>query len=75
MVPSAIVKLRHPLSGDLYERQEDGLVRVEREGRFGLFHPDGRWHAGELREADIHLLLWVGGPHPERPRRPPEDAP
>jgi NAD(P)-dependent dehydrogenase (short-subunit alcohol dehydrogenase family) len=56
------MKLRHPLSGALYESRDDGLVRVEHEGRAGLFHPDGRWHAGELRDADPHLLQWVGGP-------------
>jgi hypothetical protein len=54
------VKLRHPLSGGTYRSQEDGLVRVEEDGRVGLFHPDGRWHSGELRDADLHLLLWVG---------------
>jgi NAD(P)-dependent dehydrogenase (short-subunit alcohol dehydrogenase family) len=56
------VKLRHPLSGALYTRLEDGLVRVEHAERTGVFHCDGRWHSGELREADRHLLGWVGGP-------------
>jgi phenylpropionate dioxygenase-like ring-hydroxylating dioxygenase large terminal subunit len=56
------VELRHPLSGGTYRSQEDGLVRVEEGGRVGLFHPDGRWHSGDLRDADLHLLLWVGGP-------------
>jgi NAD(P)-dependent dehydrogenase (short-subunit alcohol dehydrogenase family) len=57
------MKLRHPFSRAVYESCEGGLVRVEAEdGRTGLFHPDGRWHSGELREADPHLLGWVGGP-------------
>jgi NAD(P)-dependent dehydrogenase (short-subunit alcohol dehydrogenase family) len=57
------MKLRHPFSHAIYESCDGGLVRVEDEGgRFGLFHPDGRWHSGELREADPHLLGWVGGP-------------
>jgi NAD(P)-dependent dehydrogenase (short-subunit alcohol dehydrogenase family) len=56
------MKLRHPLTGALYESRDDGLVRVEHEGRAGLFHPDGRWHAGELRHADPHMLQWVGDP-------------
>jgi NAD(P)-dependent dehydrogenase (short-subunit alcohol dehydrogenase family) len=57
------VKLRHPFSRAVYESQEDGLVRVEEEaGRVGWFHPDGRWHSGELRDADPHLVGWVGGP-------------
>jgi len=57
------MKLRHPFSRAIYESQEDGLVRVEEEGgRVGLFHLDGRWHSGELRDADPHLIGWVGGP-------------
>jgi NAD(P)-dependent dehydrogenase (short-subunit alcohol dehydrogenase family) len=57
------MKLRHPFSRAVYESCDGGLVRVEAEdGRTGLFHPDGRWHSGELREADPHLLGWVGGP-------------
>lgn len=63
------MKLRHPLSGAIYTGQEDGLVRVEEGGKSGLFHPDGRWHSGELRDADLHLLSWVGGPAPG-PRSP-----
>jgi len=47
------MKLRHPQTGAIYETVEHGLVRVSEEnGRSGLFHPDGRWHAGELRSAD-----------------------
>ena len=57
------MKLRHPLSGAIYETQAGGLVRVSEEGgRSGLFHTDGRWHSGALRDADPHFLLWVGGP-------------
>jgi NAD(P)-dependent dehydrogenase (short-subunit alcohol dehydrogenase family) len=56
------VKLRHALTGAVYTRLGDGLVQVEDGGRSGIFHCDGRWHSGELREADFHLLGWVGGP-------------
>jgi phenylpropionate dioxygenase-like ring-hydroxylating dioxygenase large terminal subunit len=56
------MRLRHPLTGGLYEALQDGLVRVEERGRLGVFHADGRWHSGELQEADPHLLQWVGGP-------------
>lgn len=55
-------KLRHVLTGGIYELQEDGLVRVEEDGKVGLFHPDGRWRSGELRCADPHMIGWVGGP-------------
>ena len=56
------MKLRHPLSGALYTLREDGRVQVELEGRVGVFQADGRWHSGELRQADLHMLGWVGGP-------------
>ena len=55
-------KLRHPLTGGIYESQDSGLVRVEENGKVGLFHPDGVWHSGELRQADPHMAGWVGGP-------------
>lgn len=60
--------LKHPLTGGIFEVMEDGLVRVEEKGRSGLFHPDGRWHSGELHHADPHLILWLGGPQVEAPK-------
>ncbi|HEX5064662.1 MAG TPA: SDR family oxidoreductase [Myxococcota bacterium] len=64
------MKLRHPLTGAIYETAENHLVRVtEEDGRSGLFHPDGRWRSGELRDADPHLLGWVGGAGPAPPQR------
>ena len=60
------MKLRHPLTGGIYETRDDGLVQVEESGKTGLFHPDGRWHSGALRDADAHLIGWVGGPPRER---------
>jgi NAD(P)-dependent dehydrogenase (short-subunit alcohol dehydrogenase family) len=60
------MRLRHPITGAIYEAAADGLVRVEDPGgRVGLFHADGRWRSGELRDADPHLLGWVGGPRLE----------
>ena len=56
------MKLRHPLTGAIYTKQDDEFVLVEDGDKSGLFHYDGRWHSGELRDADIHLLCWVGGP-------------
>ncbi len=56
------MKLRHPRTGAIYTAQDDGLVRVEHEGRTGFFTPRGEWRSGELRDADLHLLGWVGGP-------------
>jgi len=56
------MKLRHPTTGAVYTAQDDGLVRVEHDGRSGLFTPAGEWRSGELRDADLHFLGWVGGP-------------
>ena len=53
--------LRHPFTGALYERDPDGTVRVTLGERTGRFTSDGRWLAGELREADPQLCGWVGG--------------
>ena len=72
------MKLRHPISDAVYETSDEGLVRVTDGSRAGLFKPDGRHVRGELREADLHFVAWVGGPQlpsrraaPPRRRRPP----
>lgn len=63
------MKLRHPLSGAVYSARDDGKVEVEaKDGRRGLFEPDGTWISGELREADAHFAGFIGGPA-LRPRR------
>ena len=56
------MKLKHPLTGAIYTLQDDGLIRVEVDGRSGLFHPDGRYKSGDVRDADPHLIGWIGGP-------------
>jgi 3-oxoacyl-[acyl-carrier protein] reductase len=56
------MKLRHPVTGAVYTAEPDGLVFVEHAGRSGRFTPAGEWRSGELREADLHFLGWVGGP-------------
>ena len=57
------MKLRHPRTGGIYTARDDGSVEVEdRDGRRGVFQPDGTWLKGELREADPHLLGFVAGP-------------
>lgn len=52
----------HPLSGATYTELGDGLVRVEKARRYGVFQWDGRHVEGDLTHADPHLLQWVGGP-------------
>ncbi len=54
--------LKHPLSGAIYTLREDGLVEVDNNGKRGVFHFDGRYCCGELRQADPHFLLWLAGP-------------
>ncbi len=57
------MKLRHPLSGLVYESREDGNVEVsDDQGRSGVFTTAGRWIRGELREADPHFAGFVAGP-------------
>ena len=56
-------KLRHPLSGAIYEIYSDGLVLVtSREGATGRFTDQGEWVEGELKQCDPHVCVWVGGP-------------
>ncbi len=53
----------HPFSGAIYERQdEDRVIVTDRTGRVGTFTKMGEWLDGELKQADPHLCLWVGGP-------------
>lgn len=54
-------RFRHPITGVVFERQDDGLVRVEDpQGRTGVFDATGRWQSGELRFADAHACELVG---------------
>lgn len=54
--------MRHPFTKALYEQDGNGNVRVSKDGKYGLFTPDGRWLEGEIFEADPQLCGWVGGP-------------
>lgn len=54
--------IKHPLSGATYDLMDDGTITVvARDGRTGTFDKHGRWLAGETRQADPHLCLWIGG--------------
>jgi hypothetical protein len=54
--------IKHPLSGATYDLTEDGAVRVvTRDGAEGFFDRHGRWLRGDVRQADPHLCLWIGG--------------
>ncbi len=56
--------LVHPFSGALYERDETDptLVRVSKDGQWGLFRNDGAWVEGDVYSADPHLCGWIAGP-------------
>ena len=54
--------LKEPMSGAIYGLDDDGLVRVEKDGKVGWFDGQGRWIRGDLRVAVPHLCLWIGGP-------------
>ena len=54
--------IRHPLSGATYDLLDDGTIHVKtRANREGIFDRHGHWLAGELKHADPHLCLWIGG--------------
>ncbi len=57
------MKLRHPLTGDIYTRRDADRVHVETaDGRTGTFTRGGVWIRGALREADPHMTGIVCAP-------------
>ena len=61
-------QIRHPLSGALYDLEDDGTVMVTKDGAGGRFTATGRWLSGEIRTADPQLCGWIAGA-PTTPRR------
>jgi NAD(P)-dependent dehydrogenase (short-subunit alcohol dehydrogenase family) len=62
------MKLRHPLTGDIYTRRDEDTVEVESpDGSSGIFTRKGVWVRGALREADPHMTGIVCAPD-MRPR-------
>ena len=54
---------KHALSGALYDVRDDGNLTVtSRDGKVGVFKPDGRWVSGDVYHADPHLCGWLAGP-------------
>lgn len=51
--------ISHPFDGSLYELQDDGTIKITDGKREGLFHGDGRWISGEIRQADPQLCVWI----------------
>ena len=54
-------QIRHPLSGALYDLEEDGTVTVTKDGECGRFTAAARWLSGEIRTADPQLCGWIAG--------------
>jgi 3-oxoacyl-[acyl-carrier protein] reductase len=56
------VRMRHPVTGAIYERLEGGRCKVtETDGRSGVFDHKARWISGDVREADLHFIDWIAG--------------
>jgi hypothetical protein len=50
-----------------YQEVSHGLIQVTHDdGRAGLFRADGRWVEGPLRDANLHMLIYTGGPNTPR---------
>jgi len=52
----------HPYSGMTYQQVEDGRVRVTEGDKYGLFTWKGEYIEGDITQADINMLRYVGGP-------------
>ncbi len=58
--------IRHPLSGATYDLTEAGTIIVTKHDQSGNdqsgeFTAHGVWIAGELKQADPHLCVWIAG--------------
>jgi hypothetical protein len=55
-------KMRHALSGAVYEVDDNGDIRVEaRDGRVGTFTGQGVRLTGEIRSVDPQMCGWIAG--------------
>ena len=55
-------RYQHPITGFIYERVEDGEVKVtDLDGHESTFTDDSEWIDGPITQADPHLCKWVGG--------------
>ena len=55
-------KLRHALTGAIYEREAEGRVRVTTaDGQIGLFTDGGVRIGGDIGEVDPNMCDWIGG--------------
>ena len=54
-------KIRHPLSGVIYDIADDGTIVLEKDGRTGRFTTQGLYLDGDIKTADPQLCGWIGG--------------
>ncbi|MEM9033080.1 MAG: aromatic ring-hydroxylating dioxygenase subunit alpha [Actinomycetota bacterium] len=55
-------RYRHPLNGHVYERVEQGRVRIiGLDGDESYADDDGAWISGPITQPDPHLCKWIGG--------------
>ncbi len=60
--PMLYTKLRHPLTGHIYEREAEGVVAVtDHRKDVSRFRADGTWLEGPITHADPNMLNWIGG--------------
>jgi hypothetical protein len=56
-------KYRYVAFKQTYEELPGNRVRVTTdEGKTGIFQWNGPWIEGELTQANVHMLVWCGGP-------------
>ncbi len=55
-------KLRHSLTGHIYELGDDGLVHVtNHRDEVSKFKADGTWIEGPMTQVDTNMCNWIGG--------------
>ena len=55
-------KLRHALTGHIYEMGDDGLVHLtDHQGNISKFKPDATWVEGPMTQCAPNMCNWIGG--------------
>jgi hypothetical protein len=59
-------QIKHPLSGAVYELDEQGNVMVTKDDQVGVYDAEGCWLEGAVHTVDPELCRWIGN----GPRQP-----
>jgi hypothetical protein len=55
------------MTNQTFEEIGEGLVRVTNpDGKTGVFTWEGRWIEGDVRDVNVNMLIYTGGPDVER---------